>query len=537
MVSRVGKFVGGFNQDVTNTVNAHATENRVAFGHGDTNPTANVHVVGNILATTTVTATGGFIVPDDGDVGSASATDAMQISSAGIVTFKDDIKIKDGGTIGSATTPAAITVASDGIVTFADDIKIKNDGTIGSAGAATAMTIDSSGIVTFVDDIKIKDDGTIGSASAAGAMTIDSSGIVSFVDDIKIKDDGTIGSASAATAMTIDASGIVSFVDDIKIKDGGTIGVASAADAMTVSSAGIVTFKDDILIKDGGTIGSATTADAITVADVGAITLADDLAVTGNAIVTLGVGATGNTAPAIDTASFGNPANVVIRAVSQKGGNVIIGDATATSDKSLDVRGTANVGALTATTGTYSGRLVVDDTTEATSTTDGSLQTDGGLSVAGDAVFGDDIKLITDASVASFGVNGEITLTHVHNTGLLLEDSGGSPTLQFHDSNESVSSDGSKLILTSNGVAFNMPTADGNDGQVLQTDGSRTLSFADAAAGDLNPATELASDLDCGTVGSGTQDAFGQATSALDVLDLLTAPERSLGTVDQGALS
>ena len=60
MVSRVGKFVGGFNQDVTNTVNAHATENRVAFGHGDTNPTANVHVVGDILATTSIKATGGI---------------------------------------------------------------------------------------------------------------------------------------------------------------------------------------------------------------------------------------------------------------------------------------------------------------------------------------------------------------------------------------------------------------------------------------------------------------------------------------------
>ena len=477
MVTRVGKFVGGFNQDVTNTTNAHATENRVAFGHGDTNPTANVHVVGDILATTTVTATGGFIVPDDGDVGSASATDAMQISSAGIVTFKDDIKIKDGGTIGSATTPAAITVASDGIVTFADDIKIKDDGTIGSASAATAMTIDSSGIVTFVDDIKIK--------------------------------------------------------------DGGTIGVASAADAMTVSSAGIVTFKDDILIKDGGTIGVASKTDAVTLASDGKVTLVDDLAVTGNNIVTKSLGVAGNTAPVtgiLGGISLGTPANVVIRTFAGSG-NVIIGDATATSGFSLDVRGTANVGAVTATTGTYSGRLVVDDTTEATSTTDGSLQTDGGLSVAGDAVFGDDIKLITDASVASFGVNGEITLTHVHNTGLLLEDSGGSPTLQFHDSNESVSSDGSKLILTSNGIAFNLPTADGSDGQVLQTDGSRTLSFADAAAGDLNPATALASDLDCGTVGSGTQDAFGQATSALDVLDLLTAPEKSLGTVDQGALS
>ena len=36
-----------------------------------------------------------FVVPNDGDIGSTGATDAIQISSGGIVTFKDDIKIKD----------------------------------------------------------------------------------------------------------------------------------------------------------------------------------------------------------------------------------------------------------------------------------------------------------------------------------------------------------------------------------------------------------------------------------------------------------
>ena len=65
MVTRVGKFVGGLGQDLTNKANAHATENRIAFG-ASINPTANVHVVGTVLATTTVTATGGFLVPDDG---------------------------------------------------------------------------------------------------------------------------------------------------------------------------------------------------------------------------------------------------------------------------------------------------------------------------------------------------------------------------------------------------------------------------------------------------------------------------------------
>ena len=56
---------------------------------------------GAISATTiTLSADGGVIVPDDGNIGSASSTAAMQISSDGIVTFVDDIKIKDGGTIG-----------------------------------------------------------------------------------------------------------------------------------------------------------------------------------------------------------------------------------------------------------------------------------------------------------------------------------------------------------------------------------------------------------------------------------------------------
>ena len=64
-------------------------------------------------------------------------------------------------------------------------------------------------------------------------------------------------------------------------------------------------------------------------------------------------------------------------------------------------------------------------------TTDGSLQTDGGLSVAGDAVIGNDVKLLSDASVLNFGADAEVTLTHVHNDGLLLNTD---MQLQFRDS-------------------------------------------------------------------------------------------------------
>ena len=80
---------------------------------------------GAISATTiTLSADGGVIVPDDGNIGSASSTAAMQISSTGIVTFVDDIVIKDAGTIGSASATGAIGISSAGVVSFADNISL-----------------------------------------------------------------------------------------------------------------------------------------------------------------------------------------------------------------------------------------------------------------------------------------------------------------------------------------------------------------------------------------------------------------------------
>ena len=233
---------------------------------------------GAISATTiTLSADGGVIVPDNGNIGSASSTAAMQIASTGIVTFVDDILIKDGGTIGVASSASAITIASTGIVTLVDDLILKDAATIGVTSSTSAISIASTGIVTFVDDILIKDAGTIGNASVAAVMTLASTGIVTFADDILIKDAGTIGNASVAAVMTLASTGIVTFADDILIKDGGTIGNASVAAVMTLASSGIVTFADDILIKDGGTIGVASSTSAITIASSGIVTLVDDL--------------------------------------------------------------------------------------------------------------------------------------------------------------------------------------------------------------------------------------------------------------------
>ena len=112
-----------------------------------------INVVGALTSSGLVTANGGIVIPNDADIGSAGATDAMQISSGGIVTFKDDILIKDGGTIGVASATSAMTIASTGIVTFVDDILIKDTGTIGTATTPAAVTIAANGNVTFSGSI------------------------------------------------------------------------------------------------------------------------------------------------------------------------------------------------------------------------------------------------------------------------------------------------------------------------------------------------------------------------------------------------
>lgn len=94
-------------------------------------------------------------------------------------------------------------------------------------------------------------------------------------------------------------------------------------------------------------------------------------------------------------------------------------DLTATA---VDLNGTLDVsGATTTAAITASGIIKTDDTTAATSTTDGSLQTDGGLSVALDGVIGDDLLMLSDASVIHFGADSEVTLTHSADVGLNLK--------------------------------------------------------------------------------------------------------------------
>ena len=410
-----------------------------------------------------------FVIKDGGTIGVASANDAMTISSAGIVTYKDDILIKDGGTIGVASAATAITIASTGIVTFVDDIIIKDAGTIGSASDTDAISISSGGVVgisattantnasdgaltvaggvgialdaSIGDDLRLISDSAILSFGANSEITVThvhdvgltitntiadtdnrptilqlkseedaivADDVIASIEMAAGDSDGTDGAvvaagihaiaegtfaadanatklvfttgvsesaaASATAKMTLSSAGLLTIADDLMIKDGGTIGVATTNDAITIASTGIVTFKDDIIIKDGGTIGSVTDADSITIASDGKVTFGQQTTHSSGILVA-------------DGGTIGSASDTDAISISS-GGVVAISATTANTDAS-----------------------------------DGALTVAGGASVAADFSVGDDLRLISDDAILSFGVNSDVTLTHVHNTGIRLSDS------------------------------------------------------------------------------------------------------------------
>jgi len=499
---------------------------------------ANINASGTYTGAGLMTTGGNIVIPDAGTIGSATDTNAISISSGGVVNITATTA-STGSTDGALTVAGGMGVAAD--LGVGDDIFMLSDGAAIFMGADAEVAITHShneGLIlqhTPAGDntpmiLQLKSgeaaltaneviaslefsgsdtSGTDASGVHAGIHAIAEGEFTSSANPTKLVFTTGVSEAAEASAtakMTLSSAGLLTIADDFMIKDGGTIGVASTNDAITISSAGIVTFKDDILIKDGGTIGSASDPDAITIASNGNTTFSQDLIVTGDftvngdtttinttnktitdATIELGNGVTGT--PSNDSGLIieRGDANNAFIGFDESADKFIVGTGTFTgaSTGNLSITTGTLVASLEAATVTASGIIKTDDTTNATSTTDGSLQTDGGLSVVLDAVFGDDVKLITDASVLSFGANSEITLTHVHDTGLLLADSGGTPTLQFHDANESVSSDGGHLIFTSNGVAFDFPSADGSSGQVIKTNGSGVLSFTDVTASSL----------------------------------------------------
>jgi len=173
-------------------------------------------------------------------------------------------------------------------------------------------------------------------------------------------------------------------------------------------------------------------------------------------------------------------------------------------DGSFDIAGGAGSSGVTVSAAgqlTADGRIIVDDATEASSTTDGSLQTDGGLSVVKDAVLGNDVKLLSDAAVLNFGADSDVNLTHVADTGLLLN---STMAIQFNDASQYIkaSSAADLDIAATTDINIECTTLDVN--AILDVEGNARLNGGVAlgnASGDLigfsgSAASSLVPDVD-----------------------------------------
>ena len=93
------------------------------------------------------------------------------------------------------------------------------------------------------------------------------------------------------------------------------------------------------------------------------------------------------------------------------------------SGSSIIIKDGGNIGSASDTNaiGISSGGVVsITATTASTSATSGALTVAGGAGIAADLSVGDDVRLISDAAVLSFGANSDVTLTHVADAGLTL---------------------------------------------------------------------------------------------------------------------
>ena len=175
----------------------------------------------------------------------------------------------------------------------------------------------------------------------------------------------------------------------------------SGALSWTAVSSGAVTAINNATANELVTIGSTTTeldAEANLTFDGSTLTVTGALDVTGD-ITGSTINADGDTA-AGDNAAIGYTSAEGLILTGQGSTN----DVTIKNDADADV--------ITIATGTTNVDVV------------GSL-TGGTLVSDGDATIGDELNLTNDGTVINFGVNSDITLTHIHDTGLDLKRTSG----------------------------------------------------------------------------------------------------------------
>ena len=415
-----------------------------------------------------------------------------------------------------------LNIADGGTLTFGNDIN--SAGTYVTHLTLTPNATVTNSTATFAGNL------TAANLVTAGSLAIGGTTLTVTGAELNIIDGGT----SASSTSVEDA-------DRVVFNDGGTMKQVAVTDLAAyfddeitampnLASVGtLTTLTVDNVIINGTTIGHTSDTDLMTVAD-GVLTVAGEVSMT-----TLDIGGTNVTSTAAEINLLDGGTSVGSSITIADSDGFIVNDGgtmktipasdlktyTASATAADDI--TAGDAAINLTT--TSGNITIDaqgnDTDIILKGTDGSADTtfltiDG--SDAGTASFNHDVKLASDAAVLGFGSDNDVTLTHVHDTGLLLN---GTMALQFNDASQSINAPSATVldINATDEVEVNATLMDVNAN--LDVSGTYTGGGTMTTGGNIVIP-------DAGTIGSASDTDAVSITSAGNIGINTTSPAKKL---------
>ena len=386
---------------------------------------ANLDIQGTIVGAstisgTTITASTAF-VPDASD-GAALGTTALEFS---------DLFLADAAVINlGADQDVTLThVADTGILLnssrklqFGDSatfIHQSSDGVMTIDGEAT-IDLNASTAVLVSNDLKLNSDAAVLGLGADNDVTLthvaDTGILLNSSRQLQFGDSGTHISQSAdgvldlvsdteieINATTVDINGNVEVSGTLQVATI-TATTAFVPDASNGAALGTSSLEfSDLFLADGGEILFGVDQDVILRHDHNSGLIIDRANTSDNSPTSL----------TLQTAETDIAADDVIGVI-----NFQAPDEGTGTDAILVAAGIAAVSEGDFAADNNATKLSFRTAASAAAAETMSLSSAGNLTVSGDASIGDDLTLASDASVLKFGADGDINITHVHNTGL-----------------------------------------------------------------------------------------------------------------------
>lgn len=392
----------------------------------------------------------------DGQIDATIGAGAASTTTiAGVLKVSGDvIQASDGGTTISMDTSDNVTIAGDLTVGGGDiigptdgDLLVKSDGNMtfridadnDETGQSFAFQNNASTEIANLSEggnLQIDGDLTV----TGGDITLgEASDVATTIS--AVANDGT----RAGKALTVSAGSSSTNGNDINggnliLKSGGGDGTGTSEVQIWTKTNGTDAATQKLTVDAAGNIKSIIDGAALTFGADGEVTLTH--------VHDTGILLSDDSGRSPNKLMFGDDACFIQQQADGELGidaDSVINITAPTVD--IDASTDCNISALL----TVGGRILTNDTTEATTTTDGSLQTDGGLSVAMSAVIGDDLDLLSNGAILNIGVAEKFTATHANadNTLTITADN----RLAFGDAGDYIVGDGTDLTIVSSNHA------------------------------------------------------------------------------------